>query len=178
MATPARPSSELDRPTDAGEARRRRGDLAWFFGLALVWLLLDLLSKTWAEGQLLLDAPRPGIGFLHWRLVHNRGVAFGFLATSDARSLSLLALLGAGLLVAYVVVGSAKRGLLAAGLGMVLGGTLGNVVDRVLHGAVTDFAVVPFWPAVFNVADVGIRAGILLTLLALFWPRRKAPLRM
>jgi len=176
VAAPVQPSAERERPP-AGLPRRRRWDLAWFFGLALVWLVVDLVSKTWAETQLPAAAPRAGIGFLHWRLVHNPGVTFGLLARSDARTLSLLALAGAALLVGYMVVGRAKRRLLAAGLGMVLGGTLGNVVDRVLHGAVTDFAVVPFWPAVFNVADVGIRAGIVLTLLALFWPRRTLTVR-
>jgi signal peptidase II len=61
---------------------------------------------------------------------------------------------------------------MAAGLGLVLGGTAGNLADRLLRQSVTDFMVVPFWPAIFNVADVGVRAGIVLALLALLWPRR------
>ncbi len=148
-----------------------RPDLKWFFLMAGTVLALDLLSKRWAEDHLPLNMLRPGWGPLRWRLVHNTGAAFGLFAHGNNALLAALAVVAVLLIVVYVL-RRRQRLAMAAGLGMVLGGTLGNLADRLLQGTVTDFLVVPFWPAIFNVADAGIRAGAVLAILALLWPRR------
>jgi signal peptidase II len=156
---------------------RREGSfgLGWFFGLAALVLVLDFASKRWAETNLPVNEERAGFAFLHWRLAHNAGASFGLLGGKNNTLLAVLAVLAAALLIAYVLFAQRPRPAMAAGLGLVLGGTAGNLADRLLRQSVTDFVVAPFWPAIFNVADVAVRAGIVLALLALFWPRKSHP---
>lgn len=152
--------------------RDRRLGLGWFFGLAALVLVVDFASKRWAESHLPLHEARPGFAFLSWNLAHNAGASFGLLGRHNNTLLAALAVLAVVLLTAYALFAQRQRPAMAAGLGLVLGGTAGNLADRLLRQSVTDFMVVPFWPAIFNVADVGVRAGIVLALLALLWPRR------
>jgi signal peptidase II len=100
----------------------------------------------------------PGVEIVH---VRNDGVAFNQLAGGGALvtvvvAVALLALL------AYFATHVSKR-LVWLPTGMLLGGALGNVIDRVREGAVTDFLKLPAWPA-FNVADMSITFGVLVLL--------------
>jgi signal peptidase II len=103
----------------------------------------------------------PGVELVH---VRNRGIAFGLL---DGRSVVLTVLVAAALalLLAYFAMHS-TRPLLWLATGLLLGGALGNLLDRVRDDAVTDFIDLPLWPA-FNLADVAITAGVLVLLAAL-----------
>jgi signal peptidase II len=96
--------------------------------------------------------------------VRNRGIAFGLL---DGRSIALTVLTVAALalLVGYFALHT-NRPLLWLATGLLLGGALGNLLDRVRDDAVTDFIDLPLWPA-FNVADMAITAGVLVLLAAL-----------
>lgn len=134
------------------------------------WLLvvavagLDLVSKAQAQATL---RPLPASGHRAWLrfgLVINRGATFGVGANHPwaVVGLSAVALL---LLAAWltVAVGRVRR----LGLALILGGGLGNLVDRFAHGAVTDWIHVSFYPATFNLADVAIRAGLSILLVEL-----------
>jgi signal peptidase II len=102
--------------------------------------------------------------FLGIKLVHvrNHGVAFGFLSSGGTIVLVFtLAALGALLL--YFAL-RPQRPWLWLPTGLLVGGAIGNLIDRVAHGAVTDFIKLPLWPA-FNVADMAITFGVL----ALLW---------
>jgi signal peptidase II len=103
----------------------------------------------------------PGVELVH---VRNRGIAFGLL---DGRSVLLTLLVAAALalLLAYFAMHS-TRPLLWLATGLLLGGALGNLLDRVRDQAVTDFIDLPLWPA-FNLADVSITVGVLVLLAAL-----------
>jgi len=101
--------------------------------------------------------------------VRNTGVAFGFFPGGGA--LVLAATAGAvALLLAYFV-RHPGRPWLWLPTGLLLGGAVGNLVDRLRDGAVTDFVKVPLWPA-FNVADMAITVGVLALLWVLEGPRR------
>jgi signal peptidase II len=132
-------------------------------GLLLVAVLgLDQLTKhTIASGVAAGDTHKflPGINFVH---VRNTGVAFGIFSGGGAvvPAFTMLALAS---LLAYFVVRPNRRGLWVP-TGMLIGGALGNLIDRVAHGAVTDFIKLPLWPA-FNIADMSITFGVL----ALLW---------
>jgi lipoprotein signal peptidase len=140
-------------------------------GLALLVLAVDQASKWWVLEVLELD--RIGqlrvTGFLNLTMVWNRGVTFGLL-TSDLWwkpiALSAVALVIAGLLLRWLARAETLR--VAIGLGLVLGGAVGNVIDRVRFGAVVDFvhlhAAGWHW-YVFNVADSAIVCGVGLLLL-------------
>jgi signal peptidase II len=100
----------------------------------------------------------PGVSLVH---VRNSGVAFGAFAGGGVVVALLVAAALVGL-VAYFVTHLDRR-LVWLPTGLLLGGSLGNIVDRVRDGAVTDFIKLPSWPA-FNVADICITFGVLTLL--------------
>jgi signal peptidase II len=124
-------------------------------------IAVDQLTKAIVRGSVTPgdeNAVFPGVQIVH---VLNRGVAFGALSgRSIVMVIVLLAL--AGLVVWFVLHGT--RPYVWIPTGMLLGGALGNIIDRIRDGAVTDFVKIPLWPA-FNVADVSITFGVL----ALLW---------
>lgn len=100
-----------------------------------------------------------GIDFVH---VSNEGIAFGLL--SDAGTWVLvLAAVAFALLLGYFLAHGGRRGLWLP-IGLLAGGALGNLIDRIREGAVTDFIDPPRWPA-FNLADVEITIGVALLFL-------------
>ncbi|MGI8428982.1 MAG: signal peptidase II [Solirubrobacteraceae bacterium] len=108
----------------------------------------------------------PGVEFVH---VRNTGVAFGFF--SGGGTLVLVFTLAAlAALVGYLA-RRPERPWLWVPTGLLLGGAVGNLIDRVANGAVTDFIKLPLWPA-FNVADTAITFGVLTLLWVLEGPRR------
>lgn len=158
----------------------------WFgLGIAALVLVLDQVTKSLVlYGVFGLPFPAPIdvwrtpleiTGFFNLVLVWNTGVSFGLFA-NDADTmrwlLSAVALAISAVLVVWLR--RADSGLLAAALGMVIGGALGNIVDRVLYGAVADFLDLHLmgyhWPA-FNVADGAIVVGVAALLLDSFRSR-------
>ncbi|MEU7633947.1 signal peptidase II [Nocardia sp. NPDC049220] len=140
--------------------------------IAAVLFGLDLLTKTLVVANLTPGDPVPLLGdFARLSLVRNPGAAFS-MATGMTWLLTLIA---AGVVIGVVRIGRTLRSLWwAVGLGMVLGGALGNLVDRLfrapgpLQGHVVDFVAIGWWP-VFNVADSSIVCGaILLVALTVF----------
>ncbi len=140
--------------------------------IAAVLLGLDVLTKTIAVAKLTPGDPVYLIGdFARLSLVRNAGAAFS-MATGMTWLLTLVA---AAVVIGVIRIGRTMRSLWwAIGLGMVLGGALGNLVDRLfrapgpLQGHVVDFVAIGWWP-VFNVADSSIVCGaILLVVLTVF----------
>lgn len=115
-----------------------------------------LVQANIAQGD--RDGVFPGIELVH---VRNEGVAFGALSGNPI-VMVIVALALAGLVVWFAL--HSRRPNVWVPTGLLLGGAIGNIIDRVRDGAVTDFIKLPAWPA-FNVADVAITAGVL----ALLW---------
>lgn len=146
----------------------RQGWTAYALGVAV--LLLDQLSKTWVLGGLHL-AER-GVTpilppLLRFSLVWNRGFSFGLLSEFDLARWGLFAF---SILVAAALAIWARRvhrPVPALGIGLIIGGAIGNAVDRVRYGAVVDFIDVTRigFPWIFNVADSAITVGVILLLL-------------
>lgn len=127
-------------------------------------LILDQLTKhTIASGIEAGEVRRflPGIQFVH---VRNTGVAFGVFSGGGALVLIFTLTALAALLVYFAR--RPERSWLWLPTGLLIGGALGNLIDRVGSGAVTDFIKLPLWPA-FNVADMAITFGILALLYTL-----------
>lgn len=140
------------------------------FAVAGLVMVLDQLSKWWILDGI-MDPPRiiAIAPFFNLVLVMNRGVSFGMLSAAPVWLPWLLA--GFAVLIAIALglwLLRVREALLAAALGLVMGGALGNVVDRFRFGAVVDFldfhASGFHWPA-FNVADSAITVGVALLLL-------------
>jgi signal peptidase II len=121
-------------------------------------LLVDQVSKRLARSGLAPgdeDPIFPGLKLVH---VRNRGVAFGAFAEGQALVIVVVAVALLALLVWFALHADRRAAWLPTGL--LLGGALGNVFDRIRDGAVTDFFKLPGWPA-FNVADIAITLGVL-----------------
>jgi signal peptidase II len=108
----------------------------------------------------------PAVSLVH---VRNKGVAFGFFA-GGGWIVPVLTGLALAALVTYFALHPDRSGLWLA-TGLLLGGAIGNVIDRIRDGAVTDFIKLPHWDA-FNVADMAITFGVLTLLWVLEGPRR------
>ena len=140
------------------------------FLLAFAMIVLDQLSKWWIL-SVVMQPPRrvPVTGFFDLVLVLNRGVSFGMLGGAPewvAGALIVFAVLLAAALGIWMW--RAQTMLLTLALGLVIGGAIGNVIDRIRFGAVVDFLdfyVGDYhWPA-FNVADSAITVGVILLIL-------------
>jgi signal peptidase II len=131
----------------------------------LLIVVADQFSKTWiranlAEGRSLFEA-----SFFRITHVQNTGAAFG-LFQGQSFVLTIVAILGVIALLSYVFIFSRRVPLLDSvlgkfALGLVFGGTLGNLIDRLRFGYVTDFIDFGFWPA-FNVADSAVTVGVIV----------------
>jgi signal peptidase II len=145
--------------------------LRWLW-LTLAVVFLDRVTKAWFETQTAEGWRHQVIaGFFY--LVHskNPGIAFSLFANSSSPLVRVLLIAGAlaiiGLIAWLLVAGRNVSALNAAGLALLLGGAAGNVVDRIVHGGVTDFLEFYLgtyrYPA-FNVADSAITIGAILVL--------------
>jgi signal peptidase II len=134
--------------------------------LALAVVALDQVAKAIAEEQITIGEQIEVLGPLEFTLTHNRGIAFG-LAGGAGPPLVVVTLVALGV-VGYLFSRNPARPWMWVAVGLLVGGALGNLVDRVRLGHVTDFIDLPPWPP-FNLADVAITFGvILLVLLYLF----------
>jgi signal peptidase II len=136
---------------------------------ALLLAAVDQATKVWAERNLPLFELREIVpGFFGLAHVRNTGVAFSLLSNLDSRwvhpFLILATVLAMGAVLAYIAY-LPCRGAAPLGLGLILGGAIGNLIDRARLGYVVDFLDLYWrnhhWPT-FNVADVGITVGIAL----------------
>ncbi len=140
--------------------------------LALLLLVLDQLSKLWALSVFEPYEVLPVLPVFNLTLVFNSGAAFSFLSDAGGWQrtffIVLSSLISIGLVVWLMRLRSGER-LTGIALGMILGGALGNLVDRVRLGKVVDFLDFYWqqwhWPA-FNVADSAITVGVVIMLLA------------
>jgi signal peptidase II len=144
---------------------------AWrWFALAAAVVVADQLTKWAVLAHFAHGERREITGFFNLVLVYNKGAAFSMFADAAGWQTPLLiafALVAAGI-VGYLIVRNPGKRLLCFGLALILGGALGNLVDRLRFGQVVDFldfhALGWHWPA-FNVADSGITVGALLLIL-------------
>ncbi|HAI21128.1 MAG TPA: signal peptidase II [Clostridiales bacterium UBA8153] len=121
-------------------------------------LVMDVASKRWVEARLALGQSVPVIpGLLYLTRLANPGAAFGLFAGATLALVLVAAAVSGFIIFAGQRLAGESR-VLRSGLGLQLGGALGNLIDRVRVGMVTDFLDLSFWP-VFNVADMAIVGG-------------------
>lgn len=136
----------------------------------------DQLTKAWIVSRYNPYEARSVVdGFFHIVHIRNTGVAFGLLSSLDPKWVNPLLVMATVFAIAGVIAYIhflPSRGPALLGLGLVLGGALGNLIDRARLGYVVDFLDVHWhhhhWPA-FNVADIGITVGIVLLLLDMLY---------
>ena len=129
---------------------------------AILVVIFDQLTKFWIRSNLALGQSIPDQGFFRITHVHNSGAAFG-LFPGQSLLLTIIASTGIVLMLVYIIFINRRfpyldnlPGRLA--MGLILGGTIGNLTDRLLFGYVTDFISVGIWPD-FNIADSAVTVG-------------------
>ncbi len=143
--------------------------LGLWLALAMVVLLLDQASKAWILGSFRLMEHHTVTPFFNLVLVFNAGASFSFLADAGGwqKWFFVVLALGISLWLLGMLRQHARERLLPAALSLILGGAIGNVVDRLRFDAVVDFLDFHLagyhWPA-FNVADSAITVGVALML--------------
>jgi signal peptidase II len=142
--------------------------------IAGIVVLLDWVSKEWAKGNLPFGISQPFIpGLLQLHYTHNTGAAFSIL-TGQRWLLSILAIAASLFLFFFrqrITEGKASMKIV---LGLVLGGTLGNLIDRLCYGYVIDFLEFGFirFP-VFNIADAALTLGVAFMVILLLFEFKK-----
>lgn len=152
----------------------------WYL-LSLVVIVIDQWTKWLAETNLTFLEPVPVIEpVLNWTLAYNYGAAFSFLADAGGWQkwfFSGLALVMSLFLMVYLIKAPRKATLLSFGLALVLGGAVGNLIDRLLHGHVIDFIHVHYadvWHyPIFNIADMAIMLGVAMIVIDMLFLEKK-----
>ena len=158
-------SRQLNRPprgTAAARAWRLLQGRLLFIGVAVLVFIADRISKQMVVASVPLGIERQALPHVWITNTQNPGAAFGVAQEATAFFLVASVVVAVGLVfyAARTPIGI-WSGLF---LGLILGGTVGNGYDRLLHGTVTDFIALHFWP-VFNVADSAISVGVVLLLI-------------
>jgi signal peptidase II len=149
-----------------------------WLALSAVIVVLDQITKYVVTQSLALGKSVAVTPFFNLVLVHNPGAAFSFLSDQSGwqRGLFIAIALAAAVWIVYLLARYPQERLFALALSLVLAGAVGNVIDRVLVGAVIDFldvhALGYHWPA-FNVADSAITCGAVLLIWDAIRPKRE-----
>jgi signal peptidase II len=149
----------------------------WFGLLAVAFaaIVADQVTKQIVVSSLELGESVHVVGPLEIRHVTNPGIAFG-LFSSWATAVTVLTAVAVGWMLFYFARSGARHPVLPVALGLLVGGSVSNLIDRLRLGHVTDFLDLRFWPA-FNLADSFIVIGVAILLAALVSAERQPRLR-
>ncbi len=144
-----------------------------FFFTALPLVAADQLSKLWIRSNLAIGESLFEVGFFRLTRVHNTGAVFG-LFQGQSFPLTIIALVGVAAILLFALrfshhFPSLNNSLGKVSLGLILGGTMGNLIDRLRFGYVTDFIDVGIWPS-FNIADSSVVVGVIIVVCSLLFP--------
>ena len=138
-----------------------------FFAIVLLIVTIDQYTKAWVRSNLALGQSLLEVGFFRLTHVRNTGAAFG-LFQGQSFSLTIISLVGIAVLLGYTIfiyrtyrhTPFLNYKLCKSALCLILGGTVGNLIDRLRFGYVTDFINFNLWPA-FNIADLAVTVGVI-----------------
>jgi signal peptidase II len=151
----------------AATQEKQLGSAKTYLFLALFVLIADQVSKWWAQMSLPMAQAIKVTDFLNWFLIYNPGAAFSFLSQAGGWQRWFFTIIGiiAAVVIIWLLQKNTQDRPFCIALALILGGAIGNVLDRLLYGAVVDFIDVHYqgwhWPA-FNLADSAISIGATL----------------
>ena len=151
----------------ASTQQNQLGSAKAYLFLALLVLIADQVSKWWAQMSLPMAQAIKVTDFLNWFLIYNPGAAFSFLSQAGGWQRWFFTIIGivAAAVIIWLLQKNTQDRPFCIALALILGGAIGNVLDRLLYGAVVDFIDVHYhgwhWPA-FNLADSAISIGATL----------------
>ncbi|RJF94974.1 signal peptidase II [Noviherbaspirillum saxi] len=144
-----------------------RISIAPWLGIAAIIVLIDQITKVTVNKLFVFGESRPVTSFFNLVLAYNKGAAFSFLASESGwqRYVFTAIAIVAVIFIIYLLKRHAGQRLFCWALALILGGAIGNLIDRMIYGHVIDFldfyipnSSLPHWPA-FNVADMAIVGG-------------------
>ena len=141
--------------------------------LILLAFAADRLSKLWAADFAAENGVTHINSLISFHPTYNRGIAFGLLQ-GIGPVMGWISIVIVIFLFVYMVRTPKSMTLLRIGLALIIGGAVGNLIDRVTAGQVLDFIQTPLRPGIFNVADVMINLGVLLSVAGVFLQRPKS----
>ncbi len=146
------------------------------YAITFLTILIDQLTKIWANNSLPYQHFVEITPFFNLYLVYNKGVSFSFFSSNTAYGPWLLSLMAVAICIGLIIwIVKEKNQMIRLGLSLVLGGAIGNVIDRIRLGGVIDFLdfhyEVYHWPA-FNIADTAICLGAFLIFIQLFTQKK------
>jgi signal peptidase II len=162
------PISAAHRPLGA-----RASQWVGLLSVAVAAIVADQLTKQLVTSQLALDDEVHVAGPLTIHHVQNSGIAFGLFASATP-VVTMLTAIAVGWMLWFFARAGARHPVLPVALGLLIGGSASNLIDRVRLGHVTDFIDLGFWPA-FNLADAFIVSGVVILLVALLAADRRKP---
>jgi signal peptidase II len=162
------PVSAAHRPLGA-----RRSHWLGLSAVALAAVVADQLTKQLVSSQLPLDDEVHVAGPLSIHHVQNSGIAFGLFASATP-IVTVLTAAAVGWMLFFFARSGARHPALPVALGLLIGGSASNLIDRIRLGHVTDFIDLTYWPA-FNLADSFIVSGVVILLVALLAADRRKP---
>lgn len=150
-----------------------------YFSIAIIAIVLDQITKYIASSQLGIHEQNPVMPFFNFTLMHNYGAAFSFLANAGGWQrwfFTIVAVVISIVLTIWLFRLKNHEKWLGFGLALVLGGAVGNVIDRIRFGYVVDFIQwfanwkgnTYYWPS-FNIADSAILVGTVLIIISSFF---------
>lgn len=146
-----------------------------YFGIAIIVIVIDQITKWVASSSLTLHEQNPVMPSFNFTLMHNYGAAFSFLSNAGGWQrwfFTIIAIVISIVLIVWITRLKANEKWLGIALGLVLGGAIGNLIDRMAYGYVVDFVQWYYdrfyWPA-FNIADAAISVGAVILLLTSFF---------
>jgi signal peptidase II len=164
-----RPGSRSDGLAPISVAARSLAARPWHWAalgaIAVAAVLADQLTKHVVASQLWLDENVKVLGPFSIHHVQNSGIAFGLFAQATGVVI-VLTLVAVGWMIVYFLRSGARHPLLPVAVGLLIGGSVSNLADRIRLGHVTDFLDLRYWPA-FNLADSFIVIGVAILLGAL-----------
>ena len=151
-------------------SNQKSNDFFMWLCIAILVIMIDQATKWITLSQIAEHGSRKITSFLNWVLVYNPGAAFSFLANEAGWQKWFFIGIGsfAAMVMLWLLKRHANQGIFCFSISLILGGAIGNLIDRFTHGAVVDFIDVYYqqyhWPA-FNVADSAITLGTALLII-------------
>ena len=141
-----------------------------YFLIVAFWVALDQWTKRWTVTNMAIGETIPLIrNVFHLTYSNNYGAAFGILQNKQTFLILLTAVMMVGIMIYMFSQRKKVGGWVMVSLALIVGGGIGNLIDRVVNGYVVDMLDFRLWDPIFNVADVGVTCGCILLVLAVFF---------